>query len=75
MGIYLFWSAADSVVFGFTADPDGHNLPAELAPWLKNGDGQSLPAAPRNALVASNAVIRTIQRDGFYLGRGATINL
>lgn len=39
MAIYLFWSCADASVFGFTSDPAGMNLPGDLGPWSKNGDG------------------------------------
>jgi hypothetical protein len=66
MPIYLFWSQSDLAIFGFTLEPAGKNLPPELAPWLKNGDGSALHAGAEDDL-AANAVVRAIQRDGFYL--------
>jgi hypothetical protein len=70
MQIYLFWSARDRQVFGFTFDPEGTNLPSEFAPWSKNGDGEALYAGPLDT-TASNSVVEAVQRDGFYLARSA----
>ena len=68
MQIYLFWSDPDKEVCGFTLDPEGMNLPSDLAPWSKNGDGAALYAGPPGGEMG-NAVIRTVRRDGFYLVR------
>jgi hypothetical protein len=65
MPIYLFWSESDREVFGFTFESDGGNLPTDLAPWSKNGEGEALP----DENLASNSVVRAVQRDGFYLAR------
>jgi hypothetical protein len=67
--IYLFWSQADVEVFGFTADVDGQNLPAEFAPWERNGDGACLYAGPGESLPVSDPVRLAIQSEGFYLCR------
>jgi hypothetical protein len=70
METYLFFSDTDEDVFAFTSDPEGENLPAEFAPWLKNGDGAALYIGPEDS-VTSNPVLRAVRRDGFYLARSA----
>jgi hypothetical protein len=73
MPIFLFWSQTDTDIFGFTTEPEGGNLPAEFAPWSKNGQGAALYLGAGEDLTAAgvaNPVVRAIQRDGFYVGRG-----
>ena len=78
MAISLFRSAKDQDVFGFTADPSGANLPAELGPWHKAGPGtaaQSYAGSSLDGLASSDPVIKAVERDGFYLARsGPTIS-
>jgi hypothetical protein len=76
MQIYLFWSEADTSVFGLTLDPEGENLPAEFAPWSRNGDGQAIYADPGERPTALNAfdpVVQTVRREGFYLASSTNI--
>ena len=78
MTIFLFRSAKEPDVFGFTADPAGANLPAELGPWHKSGTGtaaQSYAGSSLDGLASSDPVIKAVERDGFYLARsGLTIS-
>ena len=69
MGIYFFWSTVDATVSGLTSDPEGANLPADLAPWIRNGEGQALYTGPAGTDTATNRVLQAVQRDGFYLMR------
>jgi hypothetical protein len=71
MPIFIFWSEADKAVFGFTADTTGDNLPANLAPWSRNGTGEPIAGEGTMALAAANPVIQAVERDGFYIGRAA----
>jgi hypothetical protein len=77
MKLSLFRSTVEQNVFGFTADPTGCNLPEELGPWQKAGEGTSAYTyAEKNfeGLALSDPVIRAVERDGFYLARsGMTI--
>jgi hypothetical protein len=76
MHIYLFWSKADTSVFGLTLDPEGENLPAEFAPWSRNGNGEAIYTDPGEGPTARNAfnpVVRTVQREGFYLASSTNI--
>jgi hypothetical protein len=76
MHIYLFWSKADTSVFGLTLDPEGENLPAEFAPWSRNGNGEAIYPDPGEGPTARNAfnpVVRTVQREGFYLASSTNI--
>jgi hypothetical protein len=68
MRLYLFWSETDFSVFALTAQPDGHNLPLDLGPWSKNGEGEPICAAAGSGAL-SNAIVRAVQRDGLYLAR------
>ena len=71
MAIFIFWSEADTAVFGFTSDPEGRNLPVDLRPWSKNGDGTALHRGGESltALAGANPIIGTVEREGFYIGR------
>jgi hypothetical protein len=72
MAIFLFHSTKESDVFGFTADPIGSNLPAAFAPWRRSGGGTAAQAYAGSSLdgrAASDPVVKTIERDGFYLAR------
>jgi hypothetical protein len=68
MRIFLFWSEWDLEVFGFTSDLEGRNLPSELAPWSKNGDGEALYTGPDNS-PETNTIVLAVQRYGLYLAR------
>ena len=68
MQLYLFWSEANTKVFGLTLDPAGENLPNALAPWSRNGDGQAIYTnSEERRPPAYNSVVRAVQRRGFYL--------
>jgi hypothetical protein len=71
MDIFLFWSEADTEVFALTLDREGESLPAEYGPWSKNGNGEALNVGAGESItasrVSSNAIVRAVQRDGFYL--------
>jgi len=70
MNIFLFWSEANTEVFALTRDREGENLPAEYGPWSKNGHGEALNIDAGESITASrvpNAIVRAVQRDGFYL--------
>jgi hypothetical protein len=68
MLIYLFWSQTDPTISGFTFDPEGNNLPEQLAPWSKNRDGQPIYREAGSGTMP-NPVVETVERDGFYLFR------
>jgi hypothetical protein len=75
MAIFLFRSAKEPDVFGFTADPAGANLPAELGPWHKAGTGTAAQSYAGSSLDGLDPVIKAVGRDGFYLARsGLTIS-
>ncbi len=70
MDIFLFWSEADAELFALTLDREGKNLPAEFGPWSKNGHGEALYVGADEGIAVprvSNAILRALQRDGFYL--------
>lgn len=69
MGIYLFWSMSNVEVFGFTSDAEGTNLPDDLAPWVKNGEGLALYLGQKVDDIVASPITKAIQRDGFYLAR------
>ena len=72
MKLYLFWSVLDIGVFGFTSDAEGQNLPAEFAPWSKNGQGEAIFPGPANEPAGgefANPILRSVHRDGVYLCR------
>ena len=76
MTISLFRSTKEPDVFGFTADPTGSNLPAELGPWQSAGAGTaatSYAGTSLDGLATSDPVMRAVERDGFYLAHSGVI--
>jgi hypothetical protein len=69
MAIYLFFSESDAGVFALTADWAGINLPPELGPWSRSGNGQDLSQEGETEDSVSNPVHAIIAGAGFYLGR------
>jgi hypothetical protein len=68
--INLFQSDADPMVFGFTLDATGQNLPAKFAPWRKSSQGGSLylgAGESSEQLGSDDPVIRGVQSQGYYL--------
>jgi hypothetical protein len=73
MNLTLFRSTKEPDVFDFTADPTGQNLPGELGPWRKAGEGSAAQTHAEDGLGGiplSDPVIKAVERDGFYLARG-----
>ena len=78
MTISLFRSAKEPDVFGFTVDPAGSNLPAQLGPWQSAGAGSAaMSYAEMNLdeLALSDPVMRAIKQDGFYLTRSGLTDI
>ena len=67
MKVYVFNSAKNLKVYGFTPDATGANLPAEQGPWkaFKSLDMNS-GETPRSG-VNSDAVLIGIHDRGYYL--------
>jgi hypothetical protein len=68
LSIYLFWSERDITVFGLTIDPEGENLPQDLAPWSKSHDDCPI-RLNKDMEQAIGPVGRTLREDGFYLSQ------
>jgi hypothetical protein len=64
MQIYIFRSQQNANLLGLTADKTGNHLPADLGPWITNGNGT--PAIPTDE-ATSKAVVNAINSDGFYI--------
>jgi hypothetical protein len=72
MQVFIFSSEKDGDIVAFTEDPDGRNLPVELAPWhALSGSAMQIRPGNRPTGVSGNmdAVTDGIARDGFYLTR------
>ena len=65
MQIFIFQSSADPILYGFTRQPDGGNLPPDLGPWKPSGN-TALQAGDSGE---DDPVLAGIETDGFYLGR------
>src|SRR3954447_11236727 len=77
MTITLFRSTKEPDVFGFTVDPTGSNLPAQLGPWQSAGAGTvatSYAETNLDGLALSDPVMRAIKQNGFYLTRSGVTN-
>ena len=63
MKVYIFKSAKDAEVYGFTSDDTGGNLP-EAQPWAIEGGGAAMPGGD----VADNEMlIQTLRTEGYYI--------
>ncbi len=67
MRAFMFQSAKDFDVLGFTEDETGRNLPVELAPWRVRG-GRALPIGEE-----ADAVVAALKTKGYYLVRSSVI--
>jgi hypothetical protein len=78
MKIHLFQSTRELDVFDFTSDKRGANLPADLAPWTRSGEGCAVETGPDIAVLAgggsSDPVVSAIEHGGFYVARSETIS-
>lgn len=61
MSVFVFQSAKDTDVFGFTGQETGGNLPLELSPWVARGE--ALPSG------ADDEVARSVRIEGYFLAR------
>jgi hypothetical protein len=76
MKLALFRSAKETDLFGFTTDLTGSNLPSELAPWQKAGEGScadTYAVEGLEGLALSDPVVRALASDGFYLARSGVV--
>jgi hypothetical protein len=63
MRVFVFISARDPDLLGFTASQAAENLPADYAPWLPAEAGGVVLLSGGDA----NPVIEVVRRDGFFL--------
>jgi hypothetical protein len=65
-------------VFGLTSDETGANLPADLAPRNRTGEGCAVETGPNMAGLAGGGyaepVVSAFERGGVYVARSETIS-
>jgi hypothetical protein len=66
MRIFVFISAKDPELLGFTASQAAENLPGDYAPWTPAEAGGAVLLGGGDA----NPVVEAVQRDGFFLAIG-----
>jgi hypothetical protein len=64
MMVYVFRSAKDPDVYGFTSYQTGENLPAELEPWRAQGGGAAMPIGNSTD---NELLLQTIESEGYYI--------
>ena len=64
MKVYVFRSAKDPDVYGFTSDQTGENLPADLKPWRAQGGGVAMPIGNTTD---NELLLQTIESEGCYI--------
>jgi hypothetical protein len=64
MKVYVFRSAKDAGVYGFTSDHTGDNLPEDLGPWQAQGGGAAMPIG---STADNELLLQTIEREGYYI--------
>jgi hypothetical protein len=78
MKMHLFQSTRELDVFGFTSDETGDNLPADLAPWTRSGEGCAVGTGPDIVTLvdggSSDPVVFALEHGGFYVARSETIS-
>jgi hypothetical protein len=66
MRIFVFISAKDPSLLGFTASETAGNLPRDYAPWTPAEAGGAVLLGGGDA----DPVVEAVQRDGFFLAVG-----
>jgi hypothetical protein len=66
MRIFVFASAKDPGLLGFTASQAAENLPVDYAPWIPAETGGAVLLGGGDA----DPVIEVVRRDGFFLAVG-----
>jgi hypothetical protein len=70
MRVFVFISAKDQDVLGFTADQVGANLPREYAPWTAAAEEGAVLAQDAESETDADIVLDGIRRDGFFMAVG-----
>jgi hypothetical protein len=70
MRVFVFISAKDRDVLGFTADQAGANLPREYAPWTAATEGGAVLVRDAESESDADIVLDGIRRDGFFMAVG-----
>jgi hypothetical protein len=70
MRIFVFISAKDQDVLGFTADQVGANLPREYAPWTAAAEGGAVLVHDAENEPDADIVLSGVRRDGFFMAVG-----
>ena len=70
MRVFVFISATDRDVLGFTADQVGANLPREYAPWTAATEGGAVLVHNAASESDTDIVLDGIRRDGFFMAVG-----
>ena len=70
MRVFVFISARDQDVLGFTADQVGANLPREYAPWTAATEGGAVLVHDVESESDADIVLGGIRRDGFFMAVG-----
>jgi hypothetical protein len=70
MNLHLFRSGKEPDMFGFTPDATGADLPAELAPWTRSGEGVAQQAWPIEGAryIQFAPIFDAVGHDGYYVG-------
>jgi hypothetical protein len=70
MRVFVFISAKDHDVLGFTTDQVGVNLPREYAPWTAAAEGGAVLVHDAESESDADIVLDGIHRDGFFMAVG-----
>ena len=74
MQLFVFQSGKDAGVTAFTAQRDGGNLPADLAPWKFVSGGAVREGADSAGIIRGlDAIQAGIARDGYFIARGKLV--
>jgi len=67
--LFIFVSAQNPQLFGFTRDQTGGNLPPNYGPWLSSAGFTMQGTISAGAGEISNAIESAIASRGYYLSR------
>src|ERR1700744_3850483 len=70
MRVFVFISAKDQDVLGFTTDQVGANLPRDYAPWVAATEGGAVLVNDAESEADADIVLDGIRRDGFFMAVG-----
>ncbi len=75
MRVFIFQSAKDGDIVGFSNEHTGGNLPDEFAPWERIGNAALASGDALSGVGPADQVMEGIKREGFFLANSRGVHV